>query len=70
MNRMQDWEAFSYDRMIRSCISPFHLEIATWLTGERPIDVREVDTRFAAAEERVADKLLYPSSSCPSRTPG
>jgi hypothetical protein len=52
-------EPFSYDRMIKSCVSHFHLEIAAWLTGERPLEVREVDAQLAAAEERSADKLLW-----------
>jgi hypothetical protein len=51
-------EPFSYDRMIKACMSPFHLEMAAWFLGERPIEVREVDTRLAAAEERSVDKLL------------
>jgi hypothetical protein len=52
-------EAFTYDRLIKTCLARFYPELAAWLVGERPLEVRELDPKVTALQDRTSDKLLW-----------
>ena len=48
----------SYDRIIKAGLQSHYGDVATWLLGVRPVDVRTVDTSLVTPVERLADKIL------------
>lgn len=51
-------EPIRYDWLIKAALRRYYPELATWLVGERPLVVEEVETALAVASIRFADKLL------------
>ncbi|MBI4586766.1 MAG: hypothetical protein HY717_22355, partial [Planctomycetes bacterium] len=49
----------SYDRLIKACLQKFYPDLAAWLIGERPEEVRAIDPVLTSPTLRFADKLLF-----------
>jgi len=48
----------SYDRIIKAGLQPYYGDLAAWLLGARPSEVRTVDAALVTPAERLADKIL------------
>jgi hypothetical protein len=48
----------SYDRIIKAGLQPYYGDVAAWLLGTRPVEVRTVDTSLVTPVERLADRIL------------
>jgi hypothetical protein len=47
-----------YDWLIRANLERFGPELAAWLFGEKPLEVRTIDSGLAAVRVREADKIF------------
>jgi hypothetical protein len=48
-----------YDRLLKAGLPRFSGDLAEWLTGERPLEVTEVDPGLHVVESRATDALLH-----------
>ncbi len=48
----------SYDALLKALFKRFPIEFATWLLGERPLEVEELDTGHAEVQTRFSDKFF------------
>jgi predicted transposase YdaD len=47
------------DRFLKALLPHLHTELVTWLVGERPLEVRALNTTLATVEERAGDQVLW-----------
>jgi hypothetical protein len=48
-----------YDRLLKTTLPRISLELATWLFGERPLEIREVNPDLHVVEHRATDAMLH-----------
>jgi predicted transposase YdaD len=47
------------DRFLKALLPHLQVELVTWLAGERPLEVRALNTTLATVEERAGDQVLW-----------